>query len=140
MQELSNTKQEVLYKAVIPLDPKTKKNNLQIRYRQGKGGYAVPFISQGDMYLQYERDCAFFVRTPKEPIGEKVNVRCIFYRQKATRVDLNNLLECATDILVKYGVLADDNFKVVAGHDGSRVYIDRNNPRTEIYIERWEED
>lgn len=139
MQELRNTKQ-IVYKTVIPLDPKTKKNNMCIKYRQGKGGMAVPFISQGDMYLQYERDCAFFVRTPREPINEKVNVRCIFYRQKAIRCDLNNLLESVTDILVKYGVLADDNFKIVSGHDGSRVYIDKENPRTEIFIERWTED
>ena len=129
----------ILYEATIPLDPKTKKNNMQIKYKQGRGGYAVPFISQGDMYLHYERDCGYFLKRPKEPINARVNVRCIFYRQKATRCDLNNLLECATDILVKYGVLEDDNFKIVAGHDGSRVYIDRENPRTEIVIERLEE-
>ena len=52
------------------------------------------------------------------------------------RVDLNNLLEATTDMLVHYGVLEDDNSNIVYSHDGSRVYVDRDNPRTEIYIER----
>ena len=43
------------------------------------------------------------------------------------------------DILVYYGILKDDNFMIVAGHDGSRVKVDRVNPRTEIFITRMEE-
>ena len=38
------------------------------------------------------------------------------------------------DILVKYGVLKDDNFKIIKSHDGSTVEIDRAKPRTEIEI------
>ena len=49
--------------------------------------------------------------------------------------DLTNLLEAIDDILVSYGVLSDDNFTVIVSHDGSRVYIDKENPRTEITIE-----
>lgn len=78
------------------------------------------------------------MRPLKSPINVPVNVRCIFYRDSARRCDLTNLLEAVDDILVKYKVLADDNFKIIAGHDGSRVYIDRDNPRTEIYIEAME--
>ena len=50
------------------------------------------------------------------------------------RVDLTNLLEAVDDMLVKAGVLADDNRDIVAGHDGSRVYYDKDNPRIEIDI------
>ena len=53
-------------------------------------------------------------------------------------VDLNNLLAAAADILVENGVLLDDNFNIIIGHDGSRVFVDNKNPRTEIYIERAE--
>lgn len=49
---------------------------------------------------------------------------------------MTNLLEAVDDILVKAGILEDDNYKVLASHDGSRVFVDRKNPRTEIYIER----
>lgn len=38
------------------------------------------------------------------------------------------------DLLVRAGVLADDNSQIVAAHDGSRVRLDRENPRVEIEI------
>ena len=41
---------------------------------------------------------------------------------------------------MKARVLEDDNSKIVAAHDGSRVEIDRRNPRVEIKIEEMEED
>ena len=69
-----------------------------------------------------------------EPINQPVNVKCIFYRDSERSCDLTNLLEAIDDILVKYGVLADDNFKIIASHDGSRVFVDKVKPRTEIEI------
>jgi Holliday junction resolvase RusA-like endonuclease len=53
------------------------------------------------------------------------------------RVDLVNLLEATCDVLVKYKVISDDNSRVVASHDGSRVFYDKENPRTEIFIEEF---
>lgn len=50
------------------------------------------------------------------------------------RVDLVNLLEGTCDILVDAGILEDDNSNIVAGHDGSRVLYDKDNPRCEILI------
>ena len=55
------------------------------------------------------------------------------------KVDLNNLLEATTDMLVHYKVIEDDNSNIVVSHDGSRVFYDKENPRTEIYFERNEE-
>jgi Holliday junction resolvase RusA-like endonuclease len=57
----------------------------------------------------------------------------------ARRVDLANLIEATTDILVKARVLEDDNSRIVAAHDGSRVNYDKNNPRAEIWIEEMED-
>lgn len=51
-----------------------------------------------------------------------------------TMLRRRNLLEAADDALVTAGVLADDNSKIVVSHDGSRVLLDRDTPRTEIYI------
>lgn len=129
-------KHEILYQAMIPLNPKTKKNHQQIlkNHKTGRN-----FIAQSESYRQYERDSGWFVRTKAEPISEPVNVKCIFYRDSERRCDLTNLLEAIDDILVNFGVLADDNFKIIAGHDGSRVLVDRENPRTEITITRMEE-
>ena len=53
---------------------------------------------------------------------------------------LVNLLQAVDDILVDAGILADDNYCIVAGHDGSRVYYDKQNPRTEIGIEETAHD
>jgi hypothetical protein len=39
--------------------------------------------------------------------------------------------------LVAYGIIADDNSNIVASMDGSRVLYDRENPRTEIYINKF---
>ena len=52
------------------------------------------------------------------------------------RVDLGNLQASTCDILVKYKVIKDDNFNIVTSMDGSRVFQDKNNPRTEIIIKK----
>ena len=49
-------------------------------------------------------------------------------------VDGLNLLATIDDLLVSAGILADDNSRIVAGHDGSRVLYDPINPRVEITI------
>jgi len=93
------------------------------------------FIAQNERYRQYERDAGWFLKNGRaEPIDFPVNVECRFYRDSDRRCDLTNLLEAIDDILVKYKILADDNFKIISGHDGSRVFVDRDNPRTEITI------
>jgi len=136
----------IIYQAMIPLNPRTKKNGQEIMFNSKlKNGFfkktayglkyvGVPFISQNNRYKQYENDAGWFLKKPAVPISEPVNVKCIFYREDETRCDLTNLLEAIDDILVKYKILKDDNFKIIVGHDGSRVMIDKKNPRTEIKI------
>lgn len=68
-----------------------------------------------------------------------MNVRCVYYMKTARRVDLANLIEATTDILVKARVLEDDHCRIVAGHDGSRVEYDKQNPRVEIWFEEMED-
>ena len=122
----------ILYQAMIPLNPKTKKNNQKIIKNRKTG---TLMVVQSDAYKQYEQQAGWFLRKPSEPISQPVNIKCIFYRDSARRCDLTNLLEAIDDILIKYGVIADDNFTIIQSHDGSRVFIDRDNPRTEIVIE-----
>lgn len=54
------------------------------------------------------------------------------------RVDLTNLLEAIDDVLVHTRVLEDDNSNIIVSHDGSRVLYDKEKPRTEVYICRYE--
>lgn len=55
--------------------------------------------------------------------------------QTRRKVDLVNLLEATLDVLVHYGVIADDNCSVVASVDGSRVEYSKENSRVEIEID-----
>ena len=122
----------ILYKAVIPLNPRTKKNSQQIVINKKTGR---PFVMQSSKYKEYEQNCGYFLRKPNKPINTPVNVKCVFYREKNIRCDLTNLLAAICDILVYYRIVDDDNFHIIVSHDGSRVYVDKANPRTEITIE-----
>lgn len=121
----------IIYEATIPLNPRTKKNSQQIMVNRNTG---KPFITQSKKYKEYEKDAGWFLKIPDKPIETPVNVKCVFYRENQIRCDLTNLLEAIDDILVSYGVLSDDNYTVIVSHDGSRVYVDKTNPRTEITI------
>lgn len=67
-------------------------------------------------------------------IEAPVNLQMIFYCATSHRRDLSALYEAPQDVLVDMGILKDDNYTIVAGHDGSRVRIDPANPRIEITI------
>lgn len=120
-----------MIKFTITGEPRTKKNSQQIFKNKYTG---KPFISQSESYKKYESDSKWFIPKLSEPIEDRINLKCIYYKSTNVRVDLNNLLEATTDILVKYKVLADDNVKIIDNFDGSRVYIDEKNPRVEIEI------
>ena len=115
-------------------DPRTKKNSARI-LRSGAGR---PFVSPSKAFEEYQESCLWQIKRPHSPISARVNVRCVYYMKTARRVDLANLIEATTDILVKAKVLADDNSQIVAAHDGSRVEHDKQNPRAEIWIEEME--
>ena len=116
-------------------DPRTKKNSARIL--QGRGGRR--FVAPSAAFEEYQTSCLWQIRAPTEPISARVNVRCVYYMVARRKVDLANLIEATCDILVTAGVLSDDNSRIVAAHDGSRVEIDRKNPRAEIEIEEMEE-
>ena len=119
----------------IPLCPVTKKNHQRILSK----GNGQRFIAPSEQYTDYQDAAAWYVKHKGEKIDDRVTVRCLFYMGTKRRVDLNNLLEAATDLLTHCGVLEDDNSRIVASHDGSRVLYDKEHPRTEIYIDKLEE-
>jgi Holliday junction resolvase RusA-like endonuclease len=95
-----------------------------------------PRLLPSKAYTQYEKDAGYFLAHKREYINIPVNVKCVYYMPTRRRVDLTNLLSATDDVLVHYGVLADDNRDIIAGHDGSAVLLDKDNPRTEITITR----
>lgn len=118
---------------VIKLAPVTKKNSQRILKNPKTG---ARFVAPSAAFCQYERDARMYLPRLDAPIDYPVNIRCLFYVPTRRRYDLTNLLEATDDLLVSAGVLADDNYKIVTAHDGSRVFYDKENPRTEIVIER----
>lgn len=115
----------------IPLAPITKKNHQQIMVNRSTG---KPFVSPSPQYKQYERDALWFIPKVEKPIDFPVNVKCVFFMPTKRKVDLTNLLESIDDIMVKAGLLADDNYTIIASHDGSRVYYDKEKPQTWVEI------
>ena len=116
-------------------DPRTKKNSARILKNRSGGRFVAP----SKAYVDYETDCLRQIKRPSCPVSARVNVKCVYYMKTARRGDLANLIAATTDILVKARVLEDDNSRIVAAHDGSRVEIDREKPRAEIEIEEMEE-
>ena len=117
-----------MVKLIIDLPPVTKKNSNQIaRTKDGR-----LFVTPSKRYKDYERDCGYFLK----PLGidTPVNVQALYYMPTHRKVDITNLHNALHDVLVKYGVVADDNSTIIAGTDGSRVLYDKENPRTEVII------
>lgn len=119
-------------KIVLHGRPITKKNSQRIVVAKGR-----KMILPSKQYLEFEKNCLKQITgKQKLNIQDRINMQVVYYMPTRHRVDLVNLLEATCDILVKAGVIADDNSNIVASHDGSRVLYDKTNPRTEIIIEK----
>lgn len=124
-------------------DPRTKKNHQMIA---GAGKrcpvckkHEKQWIRQGKFHDEYSELAKWQLRpVPTRPIECPVNVKCLFYMKTRRVVDQLNLLATVDDLLKDVGIIADDNSRIVVGHDGSRVLYDPDNPRTEITITKIE--
>lgn len=118
----------------IPLDARTKKNSPQVFSRVNKQtGKVFTKVLPSKNYLQFEKDCMPFLKG-LPLIDYPINLQVVFYMQTRRNVDLVGLLQSIDDVLTVGGVLLDDNRDIIAAHDGSRVFYDKNNPRIEITI------
>ena len=121
----------------IPVKPRTKKNHMQlVTLKTGR-----QMLLPSRQYKEFEKEVVEVIDDlrmkeciPLTAIGYPINLKCIFYKEKDYKADLTGYLQAIQDALVKAKVIADDNHKVVESTDGSKVYLDRNNPRIEIEI------
>ena len=121
-----------MLKFTIKVAPATKKNSMQVSFKNHT-------VRQSKPYLQYEKDCLKVITgTYKLHIEKPVNIKALYFMPTHRRVDLTNLNSALHDVLVKAGVLLDDNCKIVVSTDGSRVLYDKENPRTEVTITPYE--
>lgn len=116
----------------LPIAPRTKKNHGQVVMM---GRY--PRILPSKPYRAFEKAVVEYIEEHFgniEPIDFPINLKCVFYKDKDYKSDLAGYLQAVQDALVKAGMLIDDNHKIVTGTDGSRVMLDRKEPRIEIEI------
>lgn len=118
-------------KITVLIPPVTKKNHGSIVVNKATN---KPFLMPSKQYIQYEKDSGYFIHCKNMNIDKAVNIKCVYFMPTHRAVDLTNLLGATMDMLVHYKVIADDNCKIAATHDGSRVYYDKLAPRTEITI------
>ena len=118
---------------LIPLLCRSKKNSQRIVINKRTG---YPMIIQSEIYKNFERDCGIFLKKYQNNIiTYPVNLKCLFYVSDKRKRDLTNLENAIADILVKYKILEDDNYNIIASWDGSRIiYEPKSDPRIEIEI------
>ena len=120
----------------IPVRPATKKNSGQIIQVKGRS-----ILIPSKQYMQFEKACLPYLKQVKDTAGVinyPVNVQCIFFTETERKIDLPNLLNAIDDVMVKSGLIIDDNRDIIAAHDGSRVFHGKFNPRIEIVISEME--
>jgi len=113
-----------------------KKNNQSVVLARSKSGKYFPKKVDTPAYKIWHKNAVpqINLQKPSLEIDFPVNLACKFYMDTAVRVDLSALYEGIQDVLVELNVLTDDNYTIVASHDGSGVFIDRENPRMDIEI------
>lgn len=118
--------------------PRSKKNSQRIIRVRG-----VPRIVQSKQACGWEEMAVLQLRSQwnrctrgmadgAQPLAGNVNLRAIVYRDRAGRADLLNFLAAVSDAIEGAGIVANDD--QIGGLDGSRMMIDRKNPRVEITL------
>ena len=124
----------------MPFKAVTKKNHSNIITL--KNGRKVLIPSKA--YIAFEKEVCKFIKqkfgTAFTPIDFPINVKAIYYQDSNRRADLCNYHAALHDALVKSGLITDDNFKIITSTDGSRVKIDKAEPRIEVEITKLEGD
>lgn len=121
----------------IPLLCRSKKNSQQIVWNRNT---KRPMIIQSKIYKEFEKECGIFLARYKgDTISVPVNIKCTIFVNDKRKRDLTNLENAIADILVKYKILEDDNYNIIAGWDGSRIVYRKGQPETIIKITKMEE-
>ena len=115
---------------IINVIPRTKKNS-----RIVKMGSRLALLPS-KQYKEFEKECIYKIDNKIKQlfIDKAINIKAVFYMPTKRKVDITNLLSALDDMLVKAGVIKDDNRNIVASHDGSLVLYDKERPRIEIEI------
>lgn len=115
---------------IIPGEVISKKNGQKI-IRCGK----FPRIKAGDAYLKWEKQAVQELQFKRiNWTGDyPIELHMFFYRKTRRAFDYSNMVESIQDMLIKAGVILEDNFlhviPVVSG-----MSIDKDHPRVVVNI------
>ena len=137
--ETQGTTLTEILRLVITVPPATKKHSSRI-VDHGKrcpvckrGAFSKPLPSW--KFAAYQEAIGYFLGKARGlDITSPVNVKAHYYIDADRKSDLCNYHAALHDALVFYGVIRDDNRLIIVSTDGSRVCVDRENPRTEVFI------
>lgn len=124
-------------KLTITGNPSSQKNDKVIGYRTIKGR-KVPFIMSSTESKQWREDAAQELALQFR--GYKVTdfpiaVNVVFYFKQDNRRDLDNAAGGVMDALTQSGIIPDDSVKYISCITLQFGGVDKNNPRTEIYLD-----
>jgi len=123
---------------VIPSNCATKKTNQSIIYAGGR-----PRIIQSKRYLEFEKFCKPFCESAwknkgKVPMDFGVAIKIKVWRTTWGRIDQTGIYQSFGDIFQKWEIILDDRWINWMGTTSEHWFqgIDKENPRTEIFIYR----
>lgn len=120
----------------IPLKPITKKNNGIPLKRKTKDGKEYITILPSAAFQRYQREVKDYIPRLLEPFDSPCNIEAVYTMPTRHVVDLTNLNSSLHDLLVKYGVLADDCYSIAYSTDGSHVEYIEGVAKTKVTIRR----
>lgn len=114
--------------------PRSKKNGSRIVTRP------FPKLLPSEAWCEWRDTCSFVGEENGQPAwvdaphwGDATcNCSAAFYVDSMRRIDANNLYSGLADLLQHHGVVDDDS--CIIAWDGSRVYLDRDNPRVVLTL------
>jgi len=117
---------------LIPGPPGILKNGKEIVYINGRAKLvpSVNFIVWVSKALKHMGEQWYGKHRPT--ISGPITLQVHFYRQTHRKMDLSNLYQGIEDSLQLLNIIIDDD--QIESHDGSRKFVDKNNPRTEVTI------
>ena len=100
------------------------------------------FVKNGRMmnlpskrYAEWEKDALLQLQSQFKGCAEgKVTIAYTFYVGTLRRKDVDNMIASVNDVLVKAGLIIDDDWQHLAIGAGD-AELDRDNPRAELFIE-----
>ena len=118
-------------------NPVSSKNSRPIFFNKSTGARFIgkskslkDYIDNGLYELKRQKlDLSYAYNFPREM---DIEIKFTFYVKDNRKRDLINLCQAPLDLLQKAEIISDDS--IVKSLDGSRIYIDKINPRTEIEI------